>query len=55
MKYLITSFDGNIKPFLTNYYSYENNYVENMIVFDLLNSEYTIDGINWLEITEDHL
>jgi hypothetical protein len=54
-KYLITSVDGNTKPFFTNYYSYENNYVDNMIVYDLFNSEYTIDGINWLEIDEDHL
>jgi hypothetical protein len=54
-KFLITSVDGNIKPSFTNYYSYENNYEQGMIVYDLFKGEYTLDGINWFEIMEDHL
>lgn len=52
MNYLILH-DG--KSFYTNWYSYDNNYVDGMIVFDFRNSQYTTDGIKWLPIEEDHL
>lgn len=52
MHYLIY-YNGT--PFYTNWFTVENNYVDGMVVFDLLNHEYTNDGKEWKEITEDHL
>ena len=53
MRYLITT-DKN-RPFLTNWLDYENNISEGMIVYDLHNYLFTVDGYNWLELEEDHL
>lgn len=53
MQYLITLKDN--EPFVTNYYDYENHYIDGMTVYNLLNYTYTTDGINWDGITEDHL
>jgi hypothetical protein len=39
----------------TNWYDYENNYIEGMIVVNLLSDKFTIDGINWNEVKQDHL
>lgn len=52
--YLITFSDGR-KPFLSKWYSYENNWIEGMVVYDLYDSTYTLDGINWIDIIEDTL
>ena len=41
--------------FYTNWYDYENNCVSGMIVINNYNGTVTTDGINWVEITEDHL
>ena len=35
MRYLITYIDGKLNPFYTNVFDYENNYTDNMIVYDL--------------------
>lgn len=55
MKYLITT--NKHKPFLTEWYIYENNYNADldMVVYDLVNNKYTTDGINWQDIEIDHL
>jgi hypothetical protein len=53
MRYLITHPDE--KPFLTNWFDYENNYIENMIVYDLQNATYTVNGIDWIDIDIDNL
>lgn len=52
MQYLVLH---NNKAFYTNWYNYENNYNDGMVVFSLLTDTYTTDGINWEEIEEDHL
>lgn len=52
MNYLILH-EGN--AFYTNYYDKENNYVEGMIVFNLLSHTYTLDGDLWRDIDEDSL
>ena len=53
MTYLILPKDS--EPFTTDWFDAENNYVEGMIVFDLVNWSYTTDGKNWKYITFDHL
>lgn len=52
--YLITT---NIRaPFLTRYYQSDMFNIEvGMIIYDLTSGQYTIDGINWMDIEEDHL
>lgn len=52
MRYLIY-FDGN--AFYTNWYDYENNYTDGLIVFDLETDKFTSNGKDWEEIEEDHL
>lgn len=52
MNYLILH---NNEAFYTNWFEAENNYVEGMVVFNLLSDKYTIDGINWIKIEEDSL
>jgi len=56
MRYLITSSDI-LSPGLTNWFDPVNHFNSdlNMIVYDLLLDLFTIDGINWLPITIDHL
>lgn len=51
-KYLIIH---DSKPFYTNLYNYENNYVDGMIVIDLYAGDYTTDGVVWIEVQQDHL
>jgi hypothetical protein len=51
--YLITQ--SPYEPFIPQYYEYENHYVKGMIVYNLLNKKYTTDGINWINISFDHL
>lgn len=55
MNYLIVS--DSYEPFLTNWFDAENHFNkdDNMIVFNLLKSVYTIDGKIWEPIKEDHL
>lgn len=52
MRYLIT---GNGEPYLTDWFTIENNYIECMTVYDLRNEVYTTDRINWKEIIIDTL
>lgn len=55
MRYLITTKCHS--PFITKWYSYENNFNTKfgMIVYDLVENKYTIDGENWKDIEIDHL
>jgi hypothetical protein len=55
MRYLITT--DNYPPALTDIFDAENHFNEaiGMIVYDLLDSTYTDDGVNWKEIEIDHL
>ena len=52
-QYLIIPEDKTV--FSTNWYDYENCYLPNMIVIDLYANKFTIDGIVWNLIEEDHL
>lgn len=52
MQYLIYF---NKKAVYTNWFSVENTYCEGMIVFDLFQRVYTVDGKEWRAIEEDHL
>ena len=52
MRYLITTKDEH--PFLTNWFDYENNYVEGMVIYNLRLNLFTTDGKNWREIYFDH-
>ena len=44
-------------PYYTKWYTNENCWRDNcgMMVFDLMNHEYTTNGIDWKDIIEDHL
>lgn len=53
MNYLIPQ-EGH-EPFLTNWYDYENNYNEGMVIYNLLSGTYSTDGITFKEIQEDYL
>lgn len=55
MRYLIIS--NSYEPFLTEWFDYENHYNKDikMIVFDLIELKYTIDGITWKNIEIDNL
>lgn len=55
MQYLIITKEHN--PFLTNWYQYENHWVEGsfLMVFDTINYKYTKNGKDWLDIELDHL
>ena len=58
MKYLIIYTDqqtGEQKAFSTNWYMYENNYQDGMIVIDTTQRLITFDGETWQDIEEDHL
>ncbi len=41
-------------PFFTDYCDVEM-FCEDMVVYDLVNQEYSTDGLNWYEIEIDHL
>jgi hypothetical protein len=53
MNYLILT--PGYEPFYTNWFDVENNYVPEMVVFNLLNHTYTINGTDWYPIFQDHL
>ena len=53
MKYLITSPEQ--EPFITNWYSFENNFIEGMIIYDLQNWTYSTNGKQFIDILQDHL
>lgn len=52
MNYLILH---NGQAFYTNWYDKENNYADEMVVFNLLSHTFTTDGENWQIIEEDSL
>ena len=56
MRFLITTRDGE-PPFFSPNFNPENHFnpETGMVVYDLLKAVYTIDGIMWQEIEEDHL
>ena len=53
MKYLI--YKQGHEPFFTKWFEVENNFAEGMVVFDIINCEYTDDGENWKKIGLDQL
>ncbi len=53
MNYLVLP--ETLDPFYTNWFDAENNFVDGMVVFNLLNHTYTTDGINWYKVKQDHL
>jgi hypothetical protein len=54
-RYLVTA--DNIEPFYTNWYDYENHYNDemNMIVYDIHNHLYTLNGLDWIPLEKDNL
>ena len=52
MRYLIIH---NNEAFLTDWYEYENHYMEGMIITNTLMDKISFDGLTWQEITEDRL
>lgn len=52
-RYLITTNDGT--PFLTHWFQPENHFCWGMTVYNLEELTYTMDGLTWNEILEDHL
>ena len=52
MNYLIIH---NGEPFYTDWFMAENNFVQGMIVINLRQAEYTIDGTTWIQIKQDNL
>jgi hypothetical protein len=58
MRYLVSFLENNIrKSFYTNWYESSNNFDIDldMIVFDFSTHKFSVDGINWIDIEEDHL
>lgn len=54
MKYLIIPPEKK-SAFATDYYEYENNYDEGMIVVALFNATISFNGKDFHKIEEDHL
>lgn len=56
MRYLVT-FQTDNEPFFTNWFDPENHFNKElkMIVFDLIEFQFTIDGVTWVNIPIDHL
>ena len=52
MRYLITTIDS--KPILTNWFN-PTNFINEMVVYDLLNQTYSNNGLNWFSIEVDEL
>jgi len=58
MKYLVSYTEtGEQKCFYTNWFDKDNHFNAelNMVVFNLLSHKYTSNGIDWMDIDEDHL
>ena len=53
MRYIIIA-EGEA-PFMTEWYTKENNYIKGMIVIDTLNGTYTKNGRAWYDMEQDHL
>lgn len=53
MNYLITHPD--FPPFLTNWFDYPNHFIEGMVIYDMTDQTYTVDGRNWEDIRIDRL
>jgi hypothetical protein len=55
MRYLVTT--KHHKPFLTKCFELENhfNVLHGMIVYDLTENKFTIDGETWVDIDIHHL
>lgn len=56
MRYLITT-NNTEAPFLTDWFEPENYFNINigMVVYDLEDQSFTMDGVEWHPIDEDHL
>ncbi|NLH45600.1 MAG: hypothetical protein GX451_05685 [Acholeplasmataceae bacterium] len=54
MRYLITYKDPGVEPFITQWF-HEGVFTPGMVVYDLLENEYTTDGKTWIAINEDCL
>lgn len=53
MRYLVT-FESET-PFFTHYFDAENHFAVGLVVYDLLEAKYTVDGTTWLDINITHL
>ena len=55
MRYLITT--KNELPFITKWFEFENNFNPNieMIIYDLVECRFSVDGKTWNDIEIDHL
>jgi hypothetical protein len=52
MTYLIY-YQGD--SFYTNWFSIDNNYMAGMIVWNLIDHIVTYNGVDWVDIKQDHL
>lgn len=52
-RYIVIPKDSDV--FYTQWYSYDNNYSEGMIVVDIVADMFTTDGKTWVEIKGDTL
>lgn len=43
------------KPFFTEWFSLENNYIPGLIAINIISKEITTDGETWQKLEEDHL
>lgn len=55
MRYLVTS--QFYTPFLTDWFDSENHFNPDaeMIVYDLVEKKYTHNGVDWFDLSVDHL
>lgn len=51
--YLITI--PNEPPFVTTCYDFTNNFVDGMVVYNLITKQYSYDGKTFIDIEIDHL
>ena len=58
MRYLVTYIENGMqKAFYTNWFDPDNNFNSEvgMVVFDLVNHKYMVNGLTWINIDEDSL
>ncbi len=58
MRYLVTYIENGMqKAFYTNWFDPDNNFNSEvgMVVFDLVNHKYMVNGLAWINIDEDSL
>lgn len=55
MRYLITFSNNQHPPFFTEWYDKKNHYTRGMVIYDIVNQSYSVDGETFTKIEIDHL